>query len=183
MILMILFVSIIIVLISAFLIGRLPDQFSISRSITIDAVPKIIFMQINDFHNWVHWSPWEKMDPNMKKTFEGPPSGERSIYKWIGNNQVGHGIMTILISQSPNRIVINLDFLKPMKSNSISEFTIEPGNHGCVVTWTMYGKNSFFSKIFHLIMNFEKMVGPSFECGLAQLKAICEAESAKSSAI
>ncbi len=150
------------------------EDFRIARSATIAAAPAEVFPQVNDFHRWEQWSPWAKLDPAMKTTYEGPATGEGSAYSWSGNNKVGAGKMTVLKSQPPERLLIQLDFLRPMKVTNTAEFTFEPKGRSTVVTWTMTGKKNFMAKAFHLVMNMEKLVGPDFEKGLAQLKAVVE---------
>jgi uncharacterized protein YndB with AHSA1/START domain len=151
-----------------------PEDFRLSRSTTVAAPPADIFSQINDFHNWDLWSPWAKLDPTMKTTFAGSAAGEGSTYSWSGNSKVGEGRMTITKSQPPELVLIQLEFLRPMRANNLTEFTFKPEAQETRVTWTMSGKKNFMAKAFHLIMNMEKMVGPDFEKGLAQLKSVVE---------
>lgn len=160
-----------------FVIGAVvmqPDTFRISRSASVSAAPAAVFAQVNDFHNWGNWSPWEKMDPAMKKTYEGPAAGEGASYSWAGNDQVGEGKMTIIKSEAPSLIHIDLNFMKPFQARNLTEFVFTPDSGGTKVTWTMSGKNGFIAKAMHLMMDMDKMVGPDFEKGLAQLKATVE---------
>ena len=152
-----------------------PSEFKISRSITVAAPPSALFPLVNDFRRWKDWSPWEKMDPAMIRTFEGPSSGEGAAYAWAGNRDVGVGKMTLLKSQPPERINIQLDFLEPMAATDFAEFTFKPEGTGTVVTWTMSGRNNFISKAICLFMNMDTMVGAQFEKGLAELKSLAEA--------
>ena len=92
-----------------------PDTFRVERTATIKADPGKVFSFVNDFHNWVAWSPYEKLDPNMQKTFTGSASGKGAVYEWKGNNKAGTGRMEILESAPPAKIVIKLDFLKPFE--------------------------------------------------------------------
>lgn len=151
-----------------------PNEFSLSRSITIQATPEDVFPQVNDFHQWAWWSPWEKLDPNMKKEFTGPESGEGSSYSWVGNKKVGEGKMSITKSTPSSTILIIIEFLKPMKATNHIEFSFQPDDNGTKVTWSMSGKNNLITKAFHMFFSLEKMVGPDFENGLAQLKAVVE---------
>ncbi len=152
-----------------------PDDFTLSRSTVVAASPADVFAHVNDFHLWEAWSPWAKMDPSMKTTYEGPSSGDGSSYSWVGNSKVGEGKMTIIKSQPTDLILINLEFLKPMKATNLTEFSFKPEGQGTLVTWTMSGKNNLFAKAIHLVVSMDKMVGPDFEKGLAQLKAATEA--------
>ena len=152
------------------------SEFSYSRSAKMTAPPEEVFEQVNDFHKWDHWSPWAKMDPNAKNSFEGPTAGEGSKFSWAGNADVGEGSMTIVESKPNERILLKLEFIKPMAGVCDTLFTFEPQGDQTTVTWTMSGKNSFLCKAFSLFMNCDKMVGEQFEKGLASMKAIVEAE-------
>jgi uncharacterized protein YndB with AHSA1/START domain len=160
----------------AIVASRQPSDFKISRSTTVNARPAKVFAQVNDFHKWQNWSPWDKMDPSMKKSFEGPAAGEGAVYSWTGNSKVGEGKMTILKSQAPSLVAIQLDFMKPMKATNLTEFSFAPEGKGTQVSWTMSGHNNFVSKAFSVFMDMDKMIGSEFEKGLAQMKAQAEAK-------
>jgi hypothetical protein len=157
-----------------------PEDFRVSRSARMAAPPAATFAQVNDFHNWQHWSPWAKLDPNAKNSFEGPTSGEGAAFRWSGNNEVGEGVMTITEVREPELIRMKLEFKKPMEDSADTEFTFKPDGDGTIVTWTMSGKNNFVGRIFCTLMNMDKMVGSKFEEGLASMKAIVEARPATS---
>ena len=129
---------------------------------------------MNDFHNWEAWSPWAKLDPAAKATFEGPSTGTGAIFKWVGNKEVGEGSMTITESRPSDLIRINLEFLKPFASTCAAEFTFKPEGNQTVAAWSMFGKNNFMAKTIHLFMNMDKMVGGQFEQGLAAMKSVAE---------
>jgi hypothetical protein len=153
-----------------------PAQFTLSRSITVQAPPATCFNQVDNFHHWENWSPWAKMDPGMQTAYDGPVSGEGAIYSWMGNGKVGAGQMKITKSQPSQLIDLQLDFLKPMRTTNQTEFTFVPEGRATRVTWTMTGKNNLAAKAIHMVLNMDKLVGPDFEQGLAQLKALAEAE-------
>ncbi|HEY4157987.1 MAG TPA: SRPBCC family protein [Polyangiaceae bacterium] len=115
-------------------------EFHIERSIVIAAPPERSFATVNDFHNWSDWSPWEKMDPNLKKTFAGPASGVGSVYAWVGNDKVGEGRMTLEQAEPPSRVEIKLEFFKPWTATNKVTFTIAPAAGGSKVTWAMDGQ-------------------------------------------
>ena len=151
-----------------------PADFRITRSISIAAPPAAVFAQVNDFHKWEAWSPWAKLDPSMKTTFEGSAEGPGNIYTWSGNSEVGEGRMTLTDSDPSDLVRIKLEFLKPITATNTTEFTFKPEGNQTAVTWNMTGTNNFMSKAFDLVMNMDKMVGKDFEKGLAQLKAKVE---------
>ncbi len=152
-----------------------PADFKVERSVVVSAPASIVFAQVNDFHKCGAWSPWEKMDPAMKRTFEGPAEGTGAVYSWVGNSKVGEGKMTLTQSKPTELIQIQLDFIKPMKATNQTEFTFTPEGAGTKVTWAMTGKKNFFAKAMCLFMNMDKMVGGDFEKGLAGIKAQAEA--------
>lgn len=155
-----------------------PATFRITRRATISAPPATVFGLINDFHEWAHWSPWAKLDPHMKLTFDGPPSGVGSIYHWEGDKKVGEGRMTLTDTRVPEFVRIRLEFLKPFQAVNTTEFLVQPEGAQTAVTWTMAGTHNFFSKAFALFMNMDRKVGGDFEKGLAQMKAVAEARVA-----
>ncbi len=159
----------------AIFVAMQPDEFAVERSTTVAAPPQVVFDQVNDFHKWEAWSPWAKLDPMAKNTFEGPDSGEGAQFAWAGNNEVGEGQMTIVESRSPEHIKIDLEFIKPMAAENVTLFKFTPEGAGTKVVWTMSGTNDFVGKAFCLFMNMDKMVGPYFEKGLAAMKAHAEA--------
>ena len=151
-----------------------PSEFRITRTAAISAPPPAVFAQVNDFRNWLAWSPWEKRDPALKRTYEGAPAGTDAIYSWAGNKQVGEGRMTLTESRPSDLIRIKLEFLKPFAATNTAEFTFRPEGHQTVVTWSMTGNNNFIAKAFCLFMNMDKMVGGDFEKGLTSLKSLVE---------
>jgi uncharacterized protein YndB with AHSA1/START domain len=152
-----------------------PDTFRIQRTGTIKAPPEKVFPHINDFHSWSSWSPWEKLDPALKRTYSGAPSGKGTVYEWEGNKQVGKGRMEITDAAPPSRIVIKLDFLKPFEAHNTAEFTLAGQGDGTNVTWAMHGRQPFMFKLMTLFCSLDKMVGKDFEAGLANLKSVVEA--------
>lgn len=155
-------------------IAMRPTEFNIERSARIAAAPADVFAQVNDLHKWEAWSPWAKIDPAMKQSYEGASEGPGAIHTWNGNNHVGEGRMTITESVPSETIKIKLEFMRPFKASNDVEFTFKPDGAQTVVTWTMSGKYNFVSKAFGLFMNMDKMIGGMYEQGLAQMKSVVE---------
>lgn len=151
-----------------------PGEYRVTRATSIAAPPEAIFDLINDFHKWEGWSPWAKLDPAMKTTYSGPTSGAGAKYHWVGNDQVGEGRMTILSSDSPQNVKVNLEFIKPFESTSLTTFTLAPEGTGTRVEWVMAGSSNFLTKAFTLFSSMDSTVGPDFEKGLSQMKQLAE---------
>jgi len=151
-----------------------PGTFRVQRSASIKAPPERIFLLIDDFHSWGLWSPWENIDPALKRTFTGAPSGKGAMYAWEGNSKVGTGSMEITESTPSSRILIKLDFFRPFEAHNVTDFTLAPKGDGTEVVWLMHGPQPYLSKIMGMFFSMEKIVGGQFETGLANLKAAAE---------
>jgi hypothetical protein len=156
------------------IVAMQPNELRVSRSATITAPVSEVFAQVKDFRKWSAWSPYEKRDPAMKKTYEGAPQGTGAIYAWNGNQEVGEGRSTILECLENELIRIKLEFVRPFKGVSTAEFAFRAQGRDTVVTWSLMGKNNFMAKAVGLVINMDKMVGGDFEKGLADLKAVVE---------
>lgn len=152
-----------------------PDEFKLVREAKISAPREKIFPHVNDLRAWEAWSPWAKLDPNAKNSFEGPASGVGAAMAWSGNKKVGEGRLTITESQANELIGFRLDFVRPFKATNTAEFAFRAEGNQTRVTWSMAGQSNFFFKIFGLLVNCEQMAGKDFEKGLASLKAVAEA--------
>jgi Polyketide cyclase / dehydrase and lipid transport len=151
-----------------------PADFRVERTTTIAAPQVDVFAQVNDLHKWDAWSPWAKLDPAAKITFEGPASGQGAAMTWAGNDKVGEGQMTLVESHPNDAIKLKVDFVKPFEGTSTSEFTFKPEGDQTTMTWGIDGHRNFIAKAFCLVMNGEKMIGDDLAKGLAQLKTVVE---------
>jgi uncharacterized protein YndB with AHSA1/START domain len=151
------------------------DDLNVTRSATIPAPPDAVFKVVNDFRQWDAWSPWSKLDPNMKKTLEGPPEGVGALYKWSGNNEVGEGSTKLIDSKPNEKIGMKLEFVRPFAGSSDVEFTFAPEGAGTKVTWAMQSKKPFIGKVVGLFMDCEKMCGDQFSEGLDNLAKVVTA--------
>ena len=160
-----------------------PSEFKVARSAEIAAPPETVFEQVNDLHRWEAWSPWMKLDPNAKCTYEGPPAGVGAVFAWSGNKNIGEGRMTITESRPSELVKFRLDFVKPFAGTCSADFTFKPLGNDTAVTWSMEGTNNFIAKAMSLFMSCDKMVGEQFEKGLAQMKSIAEGAAEKSAVL
>ena len=152
-----------------------PDTFRIQRATRINASPEKIFALINDYHRWGSWSPYEKLDPDMKRTYSGAANGTGAVYEWEGNSKAGKGRMEIADSLPPSQVAIKLDFVKPFEAHNLVQFTLQPMGGSTDVSWAMQGPSPYMMKLMHVFINMDRMVGKDFEVGLANLKAVAEA--------
>jgi len=170
--------GIVVVLILALIvfISMRPGSFRVERSAPIGAPADIVFPLINDFHQWVKWSPYEKFDPNMTKTFEGLAAGPGAIYSWSGNKHAGAGRTTILESKAGEFVSIKLEMFRPFVGTNQVTFKLEPSETGTRVRWIMDGKYNFMVKAISLFMNMDAMIGKEFEEGLANLNTVARGQ-------
>lgn len=151
-----------------------PDTFSVQREVSIKAPPDKVAPLIVDFQKWQLWSPWEKLDPDMQRTYAGPASGKGAKYAWQGDDKVGAGRMEIIEAATPERTVVKLDFLKPFESHNTTTFTLTPEGDSTKVSWTMTGPSPYVSKVMNVFVSMDTMIGKDFDKGLANLKAAVE---------
>lgn len=153
-----------------------PDTYVVEREQHIHAAPAEILERIVDLRRWQTWSPWEDLDPNLQRVYEGPDSGVGAVYEWDGNRKAGKGRMQIL-DAAQDRVTIAVEFMKPFKSRSTSTFAVRtsPDGRGSTLTWTMTGAKTLMTKLMGIFTSMDKLMGPDFEKGLARLKADVEA--------
>jgi hypothetical protein len=169
-------ILVLVVALLAFVATR-PERFRIERSAVVGAPPEVVFTLIDDFHQWGRWSPWEKVDPDMQRTFAGPAAGPGASYAWAGNREIGKGRMTILESRPGELVSIRLEFFAPFAATNEARFDLAPNGTGTRVGWSMEGRNGFVGKALALVMDMDAMVGDQFERGLADLDAAARAET------
>jgi len=158
-----------------------PGAFRVERARSIQAPPERIFDLINDFHRWGSWSPWEKLDPMMKRTFAGAESGKGAVYEWAGNSKAGQGRMEITNSVPGSKITIKLDFLKPFEAHNTAEFTLVPQGSATNITWATLGPQVYMAKVMSVFVSMDRLIGRDFEAGLSNMKAIAEKQFIKES--
>ena len=150
-----------------------PDNFRVERSTTIKAPPDKVFANLQDFKLWANWSPWEKLDPAMVRTFSPATSGKGAHYTWA-SDKVGAGRMEFLQVTPSSQLKIKLDFTQPFEAHNTVDFTLVPQGDTTQVTWAMYGPSNPMVKVMHIFMSMDGIVGKDFEKGLADLKSVSE---------
>jgi uncharacterized protein YndB with AHSA1/START domain len=151
-----------------------PDNFTIARATSIKAPPEKIYPLMSDFRRGIEWSPFEKKDPAMKRSFSGAPTGKGSVYEFEGNSETGAGRLEIVDTTPPSKVVLRLDMKRPFAATNTVEYSILPKGDATEVTWSMYGAQPFLAKVMCLFFSMDKMVGREFEAGLTSLKTLAE---------
>lgn len=148
-------------------------SYEVARTTTISAEPARVHALVDDFHEWPAWSPWEDLDPDLQRTYTGPASGVGAHYAWQGNRKAGQGTMEITGS-TPERVDIDLLFMKPFDSASKVTFELVPTGAGTEVTWRMRGEQKGLWGVLGKVVSMDRLVGKDFEKGLARLKVAAE---------
>lgn len=155
----------------------LPGKMHVERSVSIKAPVEMVYEQVSVLKNWENWSPWHKMDKNMKFLYSGPASGEKAKYSWDSQNkQLGKGYLEIKECAINQYIIMDMSFTE--NGTATGKFLFTPDTTGVTVVWSMESdlKNNPVSKYFGLLM--DKMVGSDFIKGLNEIKRITEEEYA-----
>jgi hypothetical protein len=151
-----------------------PPVFKVQRKIRIAVPPERVYPLIADFKRWRSWSPWEGLDPDLKRTYGGADSGKGATYAWEGNKKAGAGSMVITEAAAPYAVGIDLQFTRPFPAHNSTEFMLKPDARSTEVTWAMSGAQGVMMRLMTMFFSMEKMIGPDFERGLAQLKTEAE---------
>jgi Polyketide cyclase / dehydrase and lipid transport len=150
------------------------DMYTVTRSTVVAAPADQIFAHLVDFHRWTAWSPWEGLDPQLRRSYSGPESGVGSAYAWSGNRKAGRGSMTMVDAVEPSEVLVDVVFEKPFPSRSQSRFVLRPDGGSTEVVWTMTGAKTLMSRVMGVFVSMDKLIGPDFERGLSRLKSVTE---------
>ncbi len=138
------------------------------------ADPALVHRLVSDLREWQTWSPWEGLDPEVRRTYSGAPAGVGAHYAWSGNRRAGQGSMEV-VGATPDRVVVALAFRRPFRSTSEVTFELVPAGARTEVTWVMTGEQRGLAAVFGRLVSMDRLVGQDFERGLARLKAVAEA--------
>lgn len=166
------------------LVGLQPDRFTVVRSATVEAPPEVVFGLVSDYREWPKWSPWENLDPDMKRTLSGPQGEVGAAYAWAGDDKVGSGSMTTKKIDPNKHMEIDLIFIEPFPGESITSFKLEPAGEGTKVTWDMDADaGGMMGKAMGLVMDMDAMIGADYEKGLAKLGEVAKLAAASTSTV
>jgi uncharacterized protein YndB with AHSA1/START domain len=152
-----------------------PSAFLVERRVSIEAPPKKVFSLLSDFHAWGLWSPWERRDPAITRTYTGKDRGPGAVYEWAGHGKVGAVRLEILDAVPASRLVMRLDLKGPfVGTGNLAVYALERENGATTVTWTVYGRLPYPAKVLNLFRSVDRMIGDDFEAALANLKDVAE---------
>jgi hypothetical protein len=150
-----------------------PDTYQVQREIVVAAAPATIFENLDDFRRWAEWSPWERLEPGVNKTYAGPPSGVGASYAWEGKD-IGSGKLIVTHSSPPQKLAIRLELLKPAAETNEMSFELTPLPAATRVRWSMSGPTRFAAKLLSVFASTDAFIGRDLDAGLARLKTLCE---------
>lgn len=161
-----------------------PATYHVERSLAVQAPPEVVHGIVGDMSKFASYSPWQKLDPQMKTTISSPSTGVGASYAWDSSkDEAGAGSMTIVAVEPNAKVVQDLKFLRPFESRARVTFSTVAEGTGTKVTWAMDGDNDFMGKAVSLFMDMDAMIGKDFEEGLQNLSRVSlEAAMAASAA-
>ncbi len=160
-----------------------PATYHVERSVRVEAPTDVVYADINSLKDgFVRWSPWEKLDPKMKRTFSGPAEGVGASYAWEGNKDVGKGDMKITESTPGAIVKEDLEFIEPFASKAVITMSLVKEGDGTKVTWALDGDNDFGGKLMSVFSSMDKMIGPDFDAGLKNLQTVAKEDADKAAA-
>ncbi|HUP98711.1 MAG TPA: SRPBCC family protein [Usitatibacter sp.] len=150
----------------------LPSKFEVSRSVVINAPAEKVYDLVADPRQWKSWSAWHARDPKMDLTYSGPPFGQGAKWAWKSASE-GAGQMEFTRVEPNRRVEYSLVFAE-FGMRSAGAFFLEPSPAGSKITWTNGGDVGTNPLKHYLAWGMDRLVGPDFEQGLANLKAVAE---------
>jgi len=147
----------------------LPSEVHISKSISIDSPVKRAFDQVNNFHNWQNWAPYQ--DSSYNARFDGNKEGVGAKMLWSDEKE-GESINTIIESIPNEKVVTELAFNEKKKAKSIFLFSEIDGK--TEVTWKMDVNDLSFPFGRFVGFMIQKGAEHNFTLGLEALKTYVE---------
>jgi uncharacterized protein YndB with AHSA1/START domain len=149
-----------------------PSKFGAKRELVIAASADKIYPLLADPRQWEKWSPWLEADPKMKIQYSGAPSGVGAQWSWTSEAE-GNGSMKFEAAEPNKRLAYTMVFSSGTPASG--EFLLTPQEGGRTkVTWSFAGETGYnpIARWFGLVM--DKLVGPYFQKGLANLAKVVQ---------
>ena len=153
-----------------------PSNYALKREITISKNNDDVFNYIKLLKNMDNYSAWAKLDPNMKKTYQGTDGTVGFIATWESEHEhVGKGEQEILNIVEGKRIETELRFYFPFEVTDKASLSTERiSDTETKVTWEFDGNMPYPMNLLLLVMDMEKELGVPLADGLKSLKQILE---------
>jgi len=150
----------------------LPRGYRVERSIEIAAAQERIFANLEDPRAWVKWTVWNQRDPNMALEYSGAPAGVGAKWAWRSKTE-GTGSMEFTRVEAPALIEYRL-FFPDFDAASTGQIRLAPAGTGTRVVWSNQGELGSNPLMRYIGLFMDSMMGPDFEAGLKNLKALAE---------
>ena len=108
----------------------------------------------------------------MQISYSGLPSGTGAAWAWQSKRE-GDGKMTFTAAEANRRLAYDLYF-PDFGTSSAGALELAAAGAGTQVTWRMNGDMGSNPLFRWLALFGDRMVGPDFEAGLTNLKALAE---------
>jgi hypothetical protein len=147
----------------------IPRDYRVEETIVIAAKPSAIHEFVGDLRRWPDWMPWKEMDPTVEITYGKETKGIGASETWTGKD--GVGFIQVTASDEDKGIEYDMT-MDEMPSKGAIRY--ERVGDSTKVTWSMSGEidKPVIGGYFALLM--PRMIGGSFEKGLAKLKTQAE---------
>jgi len=150
----------------------LSSSYDVRRSVHINAPPDRVYDLVVETRQWKEWTVWNRRDPAMRVSYSGPPFGRGAKWSWESRSE-GRGSMEFTHVVPNQRVDYNLAF-PDFNMVARGAIILEPARGGTDVTWMHTGDTGSNPVRHYLAAFMDRMVGPDFEQGLANLKAAAE---------
>lgn len=159
-----------------------PRHSAVSRSTVVQAPVDVVYAHAGSLQRMDAWSPWHKRDPDIQVSYSSELGavGQRST--WAGNAEVGKGEQEIIAMEPGKRVQVRIGFIEPFEAEALADLTMEPMGDSTRVTWAYASDNGFFQRIFLVFNDMDALIGPDFQQGLEQLRALAEQDVAEQAA-
>lgn len=143
----------------------------ITQEVLINKPIKEVYETITNFDKWKQWSPWLCMEPTAKTKTENPWGVMGHTQSWDGD-LIGSGRMTLGTLEMNKKVVCELEFFKPWKSQSKATFHLSAEGEKTKVRWDLDSTMPIFMIFFKKMM--KAFVTNDFRRGLSMLKDYME---------
>jgi len=166
-------VAVVLLMVAVVAVGyALPAEYKVERTIVINAPPERIYPLVAAPRRWMQWSIWTRRDPQMTVSYFGPETGAGAGWRWDSKTE-GRGEMTFTAADPARGLTYKLYF-PDFESTSTGDFLLTPDASGTRIIWNNSGSVGSNPLRHYMAVAMDRLVGPDFEAGLANLKVLAE---------